>query len=65
MAKTVHCWQDRGEWAAEKFGWMSKKHIRLSQEAPSATCMRPDGHLGPHSWTKDAEIGVTFSDEEG
>jgi hypothetical protein len=53
-----HCWQDyqstlepgTDEWAKAD-GEMSK------------TCMLEDGHSGPHEWTDDDQITVTFRRE--
>ena len=27
---------------------------------PDATCLLPDGHTGPHEWTPDEDITITF-----
>lgn len=46
----VHCWADgpRRE-TPERF--------------VGSTCMLWDGHDGPHEWTPDDEIGVTFEED--
>ena len=44
MNATVHCWTDGPE----------------EPDGCSTTCFLPDGHDGPHEWTRDDEIMVTF-----
>ena len=42
----VHCWVDGPD----------------DTDGMSQTCMLPDGHQGPHEWTRDSDILVTFPD---
>ena len=55
----VHCWKGKVEWAKETFGAYSEKYCDVLAE-PGATCMLLDGHEGPHEFTPDANIKVTF-----
>lgn len=57
--KTVHCWKDRLEWAEEHFG-IGSRGWAIALDAPSATCMLHDGHIGPHEWVEDNQITVKF-----
>lgn len=53
---TVHCWQDEGEYHG--FGsveWAASLH------RGGGTCMLPDGHKGPHEFTPDQEITISFA----
>lgn len=52
---TVHCWADLRD--TLPFG--SEEWVNTF-ETGNATCMLEDGHLGPHEWTPDDEIGVSF-----
>lgn len=44
LTKTVHCWE---EGPAETDG-------------TETTCMLLNGHDGPHEWTRDDEVMVSF-----
>lgn len=44
----VHCWVDGLDHA----------------DGCGTSCMLPEGHQGPHEWTRDDEIIVTFPDRE-
>lgn len=53
---TLHCWQDYRdtlEFASE--AWAE------SYVNGNATCMLEHGHEGPHEWTPDENIGVSFA----
>lgn len=39
-----HCWESGPE----------------TEDGCSTTCMLEDGHEGPHEWTRDDHIGITF-----
>jgi len=41
----THCWEDGPE----------------TEDGCSTTCMLLDGHDGPHKWTSDDEIGISFA----
>lgn len=41
----LHCWEDGP----------------LTEDGCSTTCMRERGHDGPHEWTRDDQIGVSFA----
>lgn len=45
--------------ACKRECWMGA-HI-----GPSGTCMLPRGHVGPHDFTNDDEIGVSFAAPSG
>lgn len=57
-----HCWKDLGEHLEETnvdayHEWYGSRY----PDSPlGATCMLPDGHVGPHEFTPDNQIGVTF-----
>lgn len=44
---------------------MSKTHCwkcgPAADDGCTTTCMLPDGHKGPHKWTRDDRIGFTFA----
>lgn len=42
--RVVHCWEDGPP----------------ASDGCSTTCMLEDGHVGPHIWTRDDQIGVRF-----
>ena len=52
----LHCWAGRGDDAE-----IGSDEWIAGQIEPS-TCMLPRGHDGPHVWTRDEEITVTFQD---
>lgn len=55
--RVLHCWADRGEIEPE---WRQNVYL-VNDAEPGYTCMLEDGHEGPHEWTSDREIGVSFS----
>lgn len=57
--RVLHCWEDLHDWAAQTYGWGSDKWAEI-YSGDNATCMLPAGHEGPHQWTDDKKIGVTF-----
>jgi hypothetical protein len=34
------------------------------EDGDGSTCLLPDGHDGPHEFTDDADITVTFAEKE-
>lgn len=54
----VHCWADRAECAE----YLSEEWALASVD--SATCLLPAGHDGPHEWTPDEHITITFKEIE-
>lgn len=56
----THCWKDKREWIEEEHGSLSPEMMAdLFQN--TATCMLEDGHAGPHEWTPDNDITITFA----
>lgn len=47
-ARVLHCWADHQEFSEAAGDWVS------------FTCLRLDGHAGPHEWTPDSEIVIEF-----
>jgi hypothetical protein len=46
---------------------MSERIVHCWESGPrdwrcGTTCLLPDGHDGPHEWTRDDEIEITFHD---
>jgi hypothetical protein len=57
-----HCWKSKLEWLSETYGYDSDEYLSgLVSEDGSATCMLERDHVGPHEWTPDGEIIITFS----
>lgn len=52
------CWTDRHAWTHENLG--REAYIDIIVE-PSATCLLPHGHEGPHVWTNDDEITIVVT----
>jgi len=52
----LHCWAGREEVDEE---WRRTVYL-VHDEVPGMTCMLEAGHAGPHEWTSDRDIGVTF-----
>lgn len=46
--RVAHCWEDGPE----------------TEDGCSTTCMLLDGHEGPHEFTRDDQIGITFAPAE-
>jgi hypothetical protein len=59
--QTPRCWADKAEHLAKEHGEYSPQHVNAMYGAGgNATCLLPEGHDGPHDWTSDSEIVVTF-----
>lgn len=43
--RVLHCWEGGP----------------VTDEGISTTCMLPDGHEGPHEWTRDDQIYIAFA----
>lgn len=46
--RVIRCWEDGP----------------VTQDGCSTTCMLPDGHDGPHEWSRDDEITIRFAPAE-
>lgn len=58
--RTPHCWADyRSEPPEGSPEWWRRR------AQPNATCLLPDRHRGPHEWTPDDQIIVTFPPRPG
>ena len=55
-----HCWADYHE----QFPFGSHEWAEHYLDT-SATCLLQEGHDGPHEWTPDDQIVVTFPEAEG
>lgn len=59
----VHCWTDKLEWIIETYGDLSSHwYDYVAREGPGETCMLEKGHEGPHEWTPDDQIIITFKE---
>ena len=58
----LHCWQDSVEEATKKYGFGSTEWAEAVNN-PS-TCMLEAGHNGPHEFTPDGQIVITFAAKE-
>ena len=58
----VHCWADKGEFIEERFGFYSSECFNYLVEDDRCSCLLPDGHDGPHEWTPDKDIVITFKE---
>lgn len=60
----VHCWKGNVEDIEERFGQHSPEHLRTYEpDFVGGTCMLLDGHDGPHEFTPDGDIRITFAPE--
>lgn len=62
--RVVHCWKGRLDWTEETYGIDSKEYAEARFSEDDATCLLLDGHEGPHEWTSDGDIRVTFRKED-
>jgi hypothetical protein len=58
----AHCWAGKSDYYEALYGFMSPEHAAVYFEDGS-TCLLDDGHDGPHEWTPDNAIGITFAEE--
>ena len=58
----AHCWEslDVSDLYGKEEKTLSKVEREMLCRDKSATCLLQDGHDGPHEWTLDDEIEVTF-----
>lgn len=55
--RVLHCWAGwRDQWEVGSPEWAASW-----AEETDKTCMLERGHAGPHDFTPDDEIGVTFA----
>jgi hypothetical protein len=57
--RPLHCWADYHA----SLEWGSEEWVRASVERADATCLLEKGHTGPHEWTPDEGLVVTFAVE--
>lgn len=67
-----HCWMGYIEWVEEhhgvKYWWLAPGEAiapiigdgNSSHGFYDATCFEPAGHVGPHVWTPDSEVVISF-----
>lgn len=61
--RETHCWTGNVEYAEETYGLGSKEWIE-AMENPS-TCMLLNKHEGPHEFTFDGDISLSFAPKDG
>lgn len=64
MSGVLHCWKGKREYMEKKHGWLSTQHLATFLDGGDGTCMKERGHRGPHRWTPDSQIVVTFRAEK-
>jgi hypothetical protein len=65
----AHCWKDKREHFEDVFGYGTPEYWDAwattwsedGQVSLNATCFLEDGHSGPHEWTPDNDITVSFT----
>ena len=66
MTAQLHCWESESEWIEDTYGPYSiEKSEYYEREGCPRTCMLPLDHEGPHEWTADDEIMITFVGKKG
>ena len=60
--KVLHCWKGKVQHMEEEYGFGSTEWAEAVCEG-DGTCMLPAGHDGPHEWTPDDQIIVSFTGE--
>lgn len=63
MRRVLHCFEGKREYMEKKYGWFSTQHAATFEDGGDGTCMRKRGHKGPHRWTPDDQIVVSFRAE--
>lgn len=58
-----HCWADWYEELTDQ-EQVSQEDTQKLLHNYSATCLLELGHAGPHQWTNNEDIAITFKDEE-
>ena len=61
-AYTEEALRQQGEWSAGKALHCWEDGPPREEDYMGTTCMLSRGHEGPHEWTADNEIGVTFEE---
>lgn len=61
--RVLHCWKDEREWLDENGKGDSEEWLRTFES--NGTCMLRAGHVGPHRFTPDSEIGIRLTPEGG
>ena len=59
----TRCWVHESEEIERRYGWASPEMIDYWQRESKGVCMLPDGHDGPHAWTPEDQIVITFKGE--
>jgi hypothetical protein len=68
--RALHCWKDEREHLADVHGWGTDAYWNAwaltwdGDVSLDGTCMLEAGHDGPHEFTPDSDIGVTFAPAE-
>lgn len=60
--RVLHCWMGQREEIEERYGWGSPEWVDTWADGAEGTCMLEKGHTGPHEYTSDGDILVTFSE---
>lgn len=61
--RVLHCWAGKLDTDDLEIGsdeWVNR-WVRKEEGEDTCTCMLPQGHDGPHEWTPDSEITITFT----
>lgn len=58
--RILHCWAD----GPSLLEWMEANPDADVEEYMGSTCMLEKGHDGPHEFTPDDRIGITFASAE-
>jgi hypothetical protein len=61
----THCWAGYQEEIERLYGYGTEAYWKAHLRYPdNATCLLPDGHTGPHEWTDDGEVMISFAPTE-
>lgn len=61
--RVLHCWA--GNHDTDGLALDSEEYICIAvarETEEPATCLLEAGHAGPHEWTPDSKITITFAD---